>query len=156
MGLDMYLSKRIYVGANYEHNNVKGEIKLTRDKKRLKVNLKKVTEIIESVGYWRKANHIHKWFVDNVQGGEDDCKEYYVSKEQLEKLLADCELVLKAKKRKEMEIVEETLPTQQGFFFGGGEYDKYYFISIKDTIKIIKDILKEDLTNADIYYNSSW
>lgn len=19
------------------------------------------------VGYWRKANHIHKWFVDNVQ-----------------------------------------------------------------------------------------
>jgi len=152
----MYLSKKTYIGANYEHRNVKAKLTIKVGDDLININPKRLSSIEESIGYWRKANHIHKWFVDNVQGGEDDCKEYYVSKEQLEKLLADCELVLKAKKRKEMEIVEETLPTQQGFFFGGGEYDKYYFISIKDTIKIIKDILKEDLTNADIYYNSSW
>lgn len=24
------------------------------------------------VGYWRKANQIHQWFVDNVQAGEDN------------------------------------------------------------------------------------
>lgn len=30
MGLDMYLSKKIYIGANYEHNNVKGKINLTK------------------------------------------------------------------------------------------------------------------------------
>ena len=156
MGLDMYLSKKTYIGANYEHRNVKAKITIKIGDDLIKINPKRISSIEESVGYWRKANHIHKWFVDNVQNGEDDCKEYYVSKEQLEKLLADCELVLKAKKRKEMEIVEETLPTQRGFFFGGSEYDEYYFISIKDTIKIIKDILKEDLTNADIYYHSSW
>lgn len=44
----------------------------------------------EMVGYWRKANHIHKWFVDNVQDGEDDCKEYRVSIEQLHKLRDIC------------------------------------------------------------------
>jgi hypothetical protein len=150
MGLDMYLSKRIYVGANYEHNNVKGEIKLTRDKKRLKVNLKKVTEIIESVGYWRKANHIHKWFVNHIQDGEDDCREYYVSKEQLEELLKDCEAVLKDKNK-----AKELLETQKGFFFGGTDYDKYYFDSIKDTIKMIKGILR-DKSDGDYYYRSSW
>ena len=37
----------------------------------------------EEVGYWRKANQIHKWFVDNVQDGVDDCGEYKVTKEQL-------------------------------------------------------------------------
>lgn len=28
--------------------------------------------IWQEIGYWRKANHIHKWFVDKVQGGDDD------------------------------------------------------------------------------------
>lgn len=43
--------------------------------------------IIEQVGYWRKANAIHKWFVDNIQDGEDDCGYYEVAPEYLE----DCE-----------------------------------------------------------------
>lgn len=30
MGLDMYLTKRIYIGAQYRHNNVKGVINLTK------------------------------------------------------------------------------------------------------------------------------
>lgn len=30
--------------------------------------------IWKEIGYWRKANHIHKWFVDCVQDGEDDCE----------------------------------------------------------------------------------
>ena len=38
------------------------------------------------VAYWRKANAIHGWFVDNIQDGVDDQNEYYVSKEKLEEL----------------------------------------------------------------------
>ena len=30
-------------------------------------------ETHEEVGYWRKANAIHGWFVRNVQNGKDDC-----------------------------------------------------------------------------------
>ena len=26
------------------------------------------------VGYWRKANAIHNWFVQNVQDGRDECQ----------------------------------------------------------------------------------
>jgi len=151
MGLDMYLSKKTYIGANYEHRNVKAKLTIKVGDDLIKINPKRLSSIEESVGYWRKANHIHKWFVDNVQGGEDDCKEYFVSKEQLEELLTTCETIIKDNKQ-----AEELLPTQQGFFFGGNEYEEYYFQSIKDTIKMIKGILKEDLSNADIYYNSSW
>ena len=51
--------------------------------------------IVENVGYWRKANAIHKWFVDNVQDGIDDC-DYHneVTKEILEDLLDTCEKVI--------------------------------------------------------------
>ena len=40
-------------------------------------------EVSVTCAYWRKSNQIHKWFVDNVQGGNDNCGEYYVSHEKL-------------------------------------------------------------------------
>lgn len=33
--------------------------------------------------YWRKANQIHRWFVENVQHNIDNCAMYYVSKNEL-------------------------------------------------------------------------
>lgn len=48
----------------------------------------------EDVGYWRKANQIHNWFVQNVQGGEDDCKFYEVSQSKLIELRDTCQKVI--------------------------------------------------------------
>lgn len=151
MGLDMYLTKRIYVGANYEHNNVKGKIKLTKgeENKPIKVDLKKVTYIIEQAGYWRKANHIHQWFVENVQDGEDDCKDYYADIKKLQKLLGICKQV-----KENHELAKELLPTQAGPFFGGTGYNEYYFKDIDDTIEILEEALKDK--KCDYYYSSSW
>ena len=48
-----------------------------------------------TVAYWRKANHIHNWFVQNVQGGEDrNCEVTPVTREQLQDLVDACKLVL--------------------------------------------------------------
>ena len=150
MGLDMYLSKRVYVGANYEHNNVKGSINLTEgeEDKPIEVKLERVTYIIEDVAYWRKANHIHRWFVENVQDGEDDCKEYYLTHSQLKDLISLCKKVIKNKDK-----ASELLPTSEGFFFGGTQYDEYYFGSLETTIKMLEPLLKE---NGDFCYQSSW
>jgi hypothetical protein len=51
------------------------------------------------------------------------------------------------------------LPTKSGFFFGGTEYNEYYYDDIKLTIKIITPLLKElekDKNFPEIYYHSSW
>ena len=48
----------------------------------------------ENVGYWRKANEIHYWFVQNVQGGEDDCGNYEVSQSKLIELREICQKVI--------------------------------------------------------------
>ena len=45
---------------------------------------------IQEVGYWRKANHIHNWFVQKVQNGIDQCEEHEVSREKMKELLAEC------------------------------------------------------------------
>jgi len=145
MGLDMYLKKRVYVGANFEHNEVKGKIELESRGKPVKINFKNVTSIIEEVAYWRKANAIHNWFVQNVQDDVDNCAEYYVSFEQLVELRETCINALETKNADLLEPVE-------GFFFGSTEIDDYYWNNIKYTIEALS-YLNE---NASYFYSSSW
>ena len=44
-------------------------------------------EDIYELAYWRKFNALHKWFVDNVQDGNDDCGDYRLTKAKLEEIL---------------------------------------------------------------------
>lgn len=163
MGLDMYLTKRVYVGANYEHRNITGTIDIKAGDKPININLKKVSKIICSVAYWCKANHIHKWFVDNCQDGEDDCREAYVSLEKLSELKKLCAEVLSISKdenlsdEQKQEKYNELLPTASGFFFGGTDYDEYYIQNIQYTFDFINEELSdEDNKYCDYYYQSSW
>lgn len=183
MGLDMYLTKKVYVGAEYEHRKVTGKVEIFVDGKPLQVNFKNITYIEERAAYWRKANAIHKWFVDNVQDGEDDCKEYYVSREQLQELVKVCQLVVKGSvlehglvengatssqetggefvPNMEMgkiivnsDLAEELLPTESGCFFGNTDYNEYYIEDCKETIEMLTDCLKDK--GSEFYYSSSW
>ena len=111
------------------------------------------TSIWQNVGYWRKANHIHNWFVENVQGGEDDCRSHEVTKEQLQDLLEACRVVKNANQA----IAKKLLPTAEGFFFGDTDYDEWYFKDIETTIAIIKKVLAEtDFDHEIVAYVSSW
>ena len=108
--------------------------------------------IATEVGYWRKANQIHKWFVKNVQGGVDDCNAYEVTKENLIELFKTCQTVLINR-----EMAPDLLPTTTGFFFGSTDYNKDYFMDLIETISIIRAAL--NLTKEkDMYfcYRSSW
>jgi len=103
------------------------------------------------VGYWRKANAIHQWFVDNCQGGEDDCREAYVDREQLEKLRDLCKKVIA-----DPSLADEELPTCEGFFFGSQDYDEWYISDLKETVEIIDRCLSKVPDNWEFYYGSSW
>lgn len=154
MGLDMYLNKKTYV-KRWSHEDKDKRHTVTvkvGGKSRKDIKPKRISEITEEVMYWRKSNHIHRWFVDNVQDGNDDCGDYYVDREQLEELVRVCEEVVKTKD-------PSLLPTQGGFFFGGTDYDEYYYQDTKRTATILKKVLaesQEGLYGGDFYYRSSW
>ena len=139
--------------------------------------------VSEPIAYWRKANAIHQWFVDNTQNGIDECQTTEITKEQLEDLLnvatkvcQSCELVegkvingYTYKDGKETPIyedgkliadssvAEELLPTTSGFFFGSTEYDQWYLNNIKETIRQITKILNTtDFDNEYVTYCASW
>jgi hypothetical protein len=163
MGLDQYLYARKYISGsdykkvdgdlvriqNQEYENIISQLGLTSsdvDDEYPSINLS------IKVGYWRKENQIHKWFVDNVQEGEDDCKQYYVSPDQLTDLHNLCKEVLG-----EHDKAEELLPRHSGFFFGDVEYDEWYFKGLEKTVEILERLLANPkFLGWDFYYDSSW
>lgn len=171
----MYLYKKTYIGNNWK--DPKDQVKIDVPG----IKQERVSEISERVAYWRKANAIHNWFVNNVQEGEDDCKEYWVSREQLEKLLKIVRKVLvnsklvdgdvtngytykdgkqipnieKGKYVEDPTVAKELLPNSEGFFFGSQEYDQWYIEDLEYTEQTLKALLKES-DSADYYYQSSW
>ena len=150
MGLDMYLTKKVYVGANYEHNGVTGTIDVYKNGEKVNVNFGKVVYIEEDAGYWRKANAIHNWFVENVQGGVDECQTSYVDQDDLKVLLELVNEVLN-----DHSLADELLPTTSGCFFGNTDYDEWYFNGLENTKEILENIL-EDESGGEYYYSSSW
>ena len=102
--------------------------------------------------YWRKSNHIHAWFVKNVQAGTDDCGYYPVSRDDLEQLVLACEQVLD-----DHTLADQLLPRQGGFFFGSTDYTEYYYEDLKSTRDQLKQLLSEpNLRFVDFTYHSSW
>ena len=115
--------------------------------------LNKITYIVEEVMYWRKANAIHNWFVNKVQKGNDDCGEYVVTTEQLTELRDLCAIILADKNNK---VASELLPTQSGFFFGGTDYDDWYYQDLTNTMTILDKVLAESTPHDTYYYSASW
>ncbi len=165
MGLDMYLSAK-------KHVNKIDWTKLDRSEELdyAAATYPQWSEIVNAAGlshvaaiddiygvsvsvnaaYWRKVNAIHKWFVDNVQDGEDDCGEYYVSHEQLNELLTTCRQALFTKD-------PSLLPPQAGFFFGSYDIDEWYWNGIKNTITQLSKLTElPDFNDLSFYYQSSW
>ena len=148
MGLDMYLTKRFPINARYR-SDILCDVKVEINGAPLNIDAKRIDYISENFMYWRKANAIHGWFVDNVQEGVDDGDEYWVPFQKLMELKDICKRVLNDKK-----LAPELLPTREGFFFGSLEYDKYYFYNVQYTYDTLKDI-KEELY-VEYIYQSSW
>lgn len=154
MGLDMYLEARKFVsGYSFEENTDAYDALMSMvglDK--TKYDSAPSATISVNVGYWRKANSIHNWFVKNLANGVDECQDIYVPREKVLELLDVVKEVLADHSK-----AEELLPTSSGFFFGSTDYDEWYFSDLENTVKMLKNILKEpSLSNADLFYHASW
>jgi hypothetical protein len=154
MGLDMYLSAKKYLSKYFDAEDT-GKINAINDIFGIAGEEDGdygAQEVTFRVAYWRKANAIHQWFVENVQDGEDNCDEFSVPREKLQELMALCAgIIAEPKKGREL------LPTASGFFFGSTDYDTYYMQDIQHTYDRLNKILNDpSLSKMDFYYQSSW
>ena len=144
MGLDMYLSAKKYLWSFDD-----GDTQVAKEIQE-KINVqRRVKEVSIEAMYWRKANQIHGWFVDNVQDGIDECKPHHVTRGELEKLLQTCRAALQHKD-------SDMLPPQEGFFFGGTEVNDDYWNDIRRTADEIETLLAELDDTWEFEYCASW
>lgn len=162
MGLDMYLNKST---PTKPWDDVKWDDFGRSDQTYLK----------STVGYWRKANAVHKFFVDKTQGGNDDCRESYVPREVLENLVEICEKICKAEgidaesfdlehfphdliekplSKDGAKLAKELLPPCRGFLFGTYELDGSYLYDLIKTVQMVKPLFEDEA--ADFSYEASW
>lgn len=154
MGLDMYLNSKRYMSKYFDAADEQRIEKVNElfGVEGDEANDYGAVEVTFRVGYWRKANAIHQWFVVNVQEGEDDCREYWVDREQLQTLIDVCKTIL-ADPTKGSEL----LPTRDGFFFGGTDYDEWYMKDLEYTVERLEKVLADPaFAKSDFYYQSSW
>lgn len=164
MGLDMYLSvlkfvSRVDFSEDYDKNNGYRD---TAEFASLvgSVGMSEFLEPQDTAGahvevpvmYWRKANAIHKWFVDTRADGVDDCSPITVHYEHLQQLHDLCEQALSDK-----DSPDEYLPTESGFFFGNTDYDEYYFQDLeytRDRLAKVIELMKRE--NDKGYKDNGW
>lgn len=154
MGLDMYLKGKRYLSEyNEEDKPLRSAVNRAVFGDELREpDAPAVNEVSAEVAYWRKANAIHAWFVDNCQNGTDDCGEYHVSRDELQELANVCDAVLEDPKK-----ASELLAPRGGFFFGSVEADEFYLEDVRFTSQRIKELLADPMWNRwDFYYQSSW
>lgn len=126
----------------------------------LDIYFKKVK--IESTTYFRKVN-----FLLNHFGYTENCTNISVTKEQIEDLLNKCSNILIKLDNTNFEngeqvaelvaLCKDTLPTQDGFFFGSTDYNGFYFDDIKEVHKAMIELLENtDFDTHEILMDCSW
>ena len=104
------------------------------------------------VAYWRKANAIHGWIINNT-GVIDDGTPIHISKRLLIQLRDTCADVLE---KGTSDYAEEMLPPTSGFFFGSTEVDDWYWQDIKETVTKLTDIIDQSIEDQEFEYYASW
>jgi hypothetical protein len=165
MGLDMYLSAREYVSradyvtANFdrvENETFNTIINALEFGNVIDQNDFAGIEINVPVGYWRKVNQVHAWFVKNLANGVDECQPIYVNRDQLQGLQETCMAILAMRETSAGEMLaKEVLPPQEGFFFGSYEIDEWYYSGLEHTVEILRRVLSDERLNNFIY-QASW
>ena len=172
MGLDMYLTASEYVqrtkrdiiqGDTPKENEFFTELADHRKGWVDQAGYSGIS-VVYPIGYWRKANSVHNWFVQNVQDGRDECQKSWVAPQNLRDLREACKHVIAVKHRSNdviMETAEEWgLAPMAGFFFGSQEFDEWYFQDLEYTVNTIDRLEAVGLFDTeacvDIEYQASW
>jgi hypothetical protein len=145
MGLDMYINRKVR-GYRKDDGTLSQSME---DYKSDEFGIGNCQTIETEVAYWRKANAIHQWFVDNVQDGRDECQESDIDIDTLKRLRNTCLEVFKRMKGQVLRVPKKDLVQFSGLY---GDKDGF-----KQRITIDPDHLDrlEKVTDYHVVADSS-
>jgi hypothetical protein len=178
----MQLTALTQITEKKEHGNMGLDMYLQRQKIMSKEAFADAYDNkLSGVIYWRKANAIHKYFVDYgaIQPeGTPNVGYYYIDRTHLINLIERITSILNGDKHKQnttyfdiskmeevseeveynlnKELAAKLLPTESGFFFGSTDYDDWYHRNLVHTLNMLKAELAAVPNQETWYYYASW
>ncbi|SHL78739.1 hypothetical protein [Rhodanobacter sp. OK091] len=150
MGLDMYLEAKRYVApCDAQTEPMRRAIGAAigyvppKEKPGEDASLLEVSGVTVRVGYWRKFDALHHWFVNNTQEGHDDCRAAFVSVDTLMEL------------EEQLEQVSDD-PASASEHFTTDEDETLDEDDVDYTLKVLHHAKRLQEQGWDIYYRASW
>ena len=94
MGLDIYLSKKTFIGAMFNSSKVSGIISLTKHGKKIPIELRRVAYVIEDIYHGHKTHWLHDWLNLELAGVLSNAEERKISEALMDRLHQACIEVL--------------------------------------------------------------
>lgn len=150
MGLDMYLEAKLHLPPYSEElapvrQAIGQAIGYTPPKQKPgdDATLLEITGVTVRVGYWRKFDPLHQWFVNHVQEGHDDCRPAYIAPDVLDVL------------EEQLDQVSDD-PDSAGEHFVSEDDEPMTEGDIDYTLRVVVQAKKLQERGWDIYYRASW
>jgi len=94
MGLDIYLSKKIFIGAMFISRGITGSVSLFSRGKKIPVKLERLAYVIEDIYHGRKTHWLHHWLDIELPECLGNAEDQEISKGLMDRLHQACVDVL--------------------------------------------------------------
>ena len=94
MGLDIYLSKKTFIGAMFDSRGISGSISLFKRGKKIPVRLERLTYVIEDIYHGSKTHWLYHWLEIELPESLGNAEEQEISEPLMDRLHDACVDVL--------------------------------------------------------------
>ena len=110
MGLDIYLSKKTFIGAMFKSCGITGEIRLFKRGKKIPIKLDRVSYVIEDIFQGSKTWWLYHWLEIELPESLGNAEDQEISEDLLDRLHQACIEVLEHRDKPDFrEICKEKL-----------------------------------------------
>ena len=95
MGLDIYLSKKTFIGAMFDSRGISGSISLFKRGKKIPVRLERLTYVIEDIYHGSKTHWLHHWLDLELPETLENAEDQEISEDLMDRLHRACIEVLR-------------------------------------------------------------
>ena len=110
MGLDIYLSKKTFIGAKYKSQAITGSISMFKRGKKIPVRLERLTYVIEDIFHGSRTYWLHHWLDMELPECLGNSEDQEISEDLLDRLHQACIEVLEHRDKPDFrEVCKEKL-----------------------------------------------
>ena len=90
MGLDIYLSKKTFIGAMFDSCGISGIISIKKRGRKIPIKFRRVAYVIEDIYHGRKTHWLHEWLNRELTDGMENSEEYELDEDVINRLHQAC------------------------------------------------------------------